>query len=211
MTKESSIEIAIPSSAAPPDIDRTRGSAQTTSHPCGGKMSNERTRSRHGDEGAISCNRQRYRERGSAMSLSSVSQPVPQGPGSGSSHSAQRGLSRRAFISGAGAATGALLVSGAIRPSSVAARPPTAKGPGSVSHARHLPEGFTDTFTSSLPWRTGRGRGSLARPGDEGTRGQNDLRMNGRPSMPPRRRHSGCRLPASSSVSLTAMALVDWS
>ena len=82
------------------------------------------------------------------MSSSSVGQPTPQGPGSESSHSAQHRLSRRAFIGGAAAATGAVLVSEAMRPWAASARPPTPKGFGSVSGAPNLPAGFTDTFTS---------------------------------------------------------------
>ena len=42
--------------------------------------------------------------------------------------------------------------------SSSVARPPTPEGPGSVSGAPHLPEGFTGTFTSRYIDTAGRRR-----------------------------------------------------
>jgi pimeloyl-ACP methyl ester carboxylesterase len=83
------------------------------------------------------------------MSSSSTGLPAPEGSGSeSSSRYARHGLSRRAVIGVAAAATGALLGSGWMRPAAVSARMPTAEGPGSVSGAPHLPAGFWDTFTS---------------------------------------------------------------
>jgi pimeloyl-ACP methyl ester carboxylesterase len=76
---------------------------------------------------------------------SSSNQP----PGSeSSSHDSRHGLPRRAFIGGAAAATAASLGSGLMRPAAASAHMPTPEGPGSGSHAPHLPPGFTKTFTS---------------------------------------------------------------
>jgi pimeloyl-ACP methyl ester carboxylesterase len=88
-------------------------------------------------------------EKGIVMSSPSTGPPTPEGPGSqSSSRYARHGLSRRAVIGGAAAATGASLGSGWMRPAAASARMPTAEGPGSASGAPHLPAGFWDTFTS---------------------------------------------------------------
>src|SRR5215218_2476832 len=79
--------------------------------------------------------------------MSSASNQPP-GPES-SSHDSGHGLPRRAFIGGAAAAaTAASLGSGLMRPTAASADLSTPKGPGSGSHAPHLPPGFTKTFTS---------------------------------------------------------------
>lgn len=82
------------------------------------------------------------------MDLSPPHLPVPDGPGSESSHDTSQGFSRRTFIGAATAVTGASLAAGLMSPAAASARPGMPTGPGSVSGAPHLPAGFTDTFKS---------------------------------------------------------------
>jgi pimeloyl-ACP methyl ester carboxylesterase len=89
------------------------------------------------------------------MNTSPTEPPTQEGPGSESSeHFARYGLSRRAFVGGAAAATGIALVialiialvGGSTLPAASAPMP--RECPGSVSAAPRLPAGFTKTFTS---------------------------------------------------------------
>jgi pimeloyl-ACP methyl ester carboxylesterase len=85
------------------------------------------------------------------MNTSSAEPPAPAGRGpESSSHHARRGLSRRAFVGGAAAATGVSLVDGWASSAASAAGPakPVPDGFGSVSTAPRLPAGFTKTFKS---------------------------------------------------------------
>jgi pimeloyl-ACP methyl ester carboxylesterase len=80
------------------------------------------------------------------MNTSPMEPPIQEGPGPESpSPSARRGLSRRAFVGGAAAATGISMVGGRTPPAAAASTP---EGFGSVSGSPRLPAGFTKTFKS---------------------------------------------------------------
>jgi pimeloyl-ACP methyl ester carboxylesterase len=82
------------------------------------------------------------------MNASPTEPPTQEGPGRGSPpHEVRHGLSRRAFVGGAAAATGASLVGG-LTPAAASTPMRVPTGPGSVSGAPRLPAGFKKTFQS---------------------------------------------------------------
>jgi pimeloyl-ACP methyl ester carboxylesterase len=88
--------------------------------------------------------------------MSASSSRLPAAEGTGPAPAVGEGLSRRVFIGGATAVTGAVAATGTLlgsgwnQPVAAAATDhgATPRGPGSVSGAPRLPRGFADTFTS---------------------------------------------------------------